>query len=639
MTMLDRMRRHKHWLKWTLALVVLAFILLYIPDFLRQNGTGAAQGDVVARIEGRPVTVGEFRRVYNSQLQAYRSAYGGRINESLIRQLGLDRQILQQLIDERAALAEADRLGISADDAEVRERILNLPSFQENGQFIGESRYRQLLSFQNPPITIPEFEESIRRSIVLDKLRAALTEWIGVAEVEVDQEYRRRNEQVKLQLVAIPAERFREGVTATDAELSAYFEAHQEEFRTGERRKIRFIALDVQSLREKVVVLPQDVERSYNSGIEQYSTPEQVRASHILLKTEGKDEDAVRAQAQKVLAEARAGADFAALATKYSEDEGSKATGGDLDYFSRGRMVPEFEAAAYALEPGTISDLVKTPFGFHIIKVTDKRPASLRPLAEVQQQIIEQIKWERAQAQLQDAAARLEPRITAPSDLDKVAKAEGLTVKESGFFVRDEPIAGLGPSPEASAEAFSLEPGKVSGAVRTAQGVAFLTVSAVEPPRIPALDEAKEQVREAVVRQKALDAARAKAAALVATLRSAKDFAAAAKAAGFEAHATELVARGSALPEVGVSTAVDAAAFALTPGAISDPVQAGSTIAIVQVLERKHVTPDEIAAGRASLRDEMLADRRGRFFSAHMTQAKQRMKITIDRATLQRLLA
>jgi len=210
MTMLDRMRRHRNWLKWSLALVVLSFIVFYIPSFLDSTGTTAVGSDSVAVVEGQPVTISEFRRIYNAQMQAYRGAYGGAVNEQLLRQLGIDRQILQQLIDERAALAEASRLGFSASDAEVRERLLKIPAFQENGQFIGEQRYRQVLSMQNPPISVDEFEESVRKSVVLDKLRSAVTGWVAVTDAEVEQEFRRRNEKVKLEVVALAADKFRE---------------------------------------------------------------------------------------------------------------------------------------------------------------------------------------------------------------------------------------------------------------------------------------------------------------------------------------------------------------------------------------------------------------------------------------------
>src|ERR1051325_6582255 len=138
MTMLDRMRRHKNWLKWSLGLVCLAFVIFYIPDFLRGTGADAASGETVARVEGHEITAGEFRRTYQAQLQAYRSAYGGNMSEQLLKQLGIEQQILQQMVDEQASLAEAERLGITVSDEEVRERIFSMPAFQENGGFIRE---------------------------------------------------------------------------------------------------------------------------------------------------------------------------------------------------------------------------------------------------------------------------------------------------------------------------------------------------------------------------------------------------------------------------------------------------------------------------------------------------------------------
>src|SRR5918993_1249675 len=216
MTMLDRMRRHKGWLKWSLALVVLTFVVFYIPDFLTTT-TGAAPGEVLAEVEGEPITVGAFTRRYNAQVNAYRNAYGGQINDQLIKQLGIDRQILQQLIDEEAMVAESRKQGITVSDVEIRERILALPGFQENGRFIGEQRYRQLLSMQNPPMSTSEFEQQLRRALQIEK--------------------------VKLDVVQITSAAFVNQVNVTDAELNAYFEKAKDRYRIGERRKIKYALL------------------------------------------------------------------------------------------------------------------------------------------------------------------------------------------------------------------------------------------------------------------------------------------------------------------------------------------------------------------------------------------------------------
>jgi peptidyl-prolyl cis-trans isomerase D len=641
MTMLDRMRRHKAWLKWSLALVVLAFIIFYIPAFLGRDGSGqdgATLTDAVATVDGREISVADFQRTYQSQIQMYRSAYGGNISEQMLKQLGIDQQILQQMVDEQASLAEAARQGIDVSDSELAARIVSYPSFQENGQFIGHDRYAALLRMSRPPMTPEEFERGLRDSVTVEKLRAAITQWITVTDQDVEQEFQRRNEKVKLEVVSVGIDSFRPKVTVTDAELGTYFEANKEKYRLGEKRKIRYVLVDIDVLRGTVKPTEREISRSYNDGIELYSTPEQVRASHILLKTEGKKEDEVKAKAEQILKEAKAGGDFAALAKKYSEDEASAKNGGDVDFFARGRMDPAFEEAAFALQPGQISDLVKSQFGFHIIKVTDKKAGTVRSLDEVRPQIIDQLTFEKAQSKATDMAEAMQNEIKTPADLEKAGASRGFKVQESGFFLREEPILGLGPSPQVAAEAFTLKTGAVSGAVRTPRGYAFLTVVGSQPPRIPSLDEVKERVKEDVTKQKARELAMQKAAALAASLKATGDTAKAAKAAGLEVKTTELIARESPLPEIGVSREVDAVAFAMPAGATSDPIATENAVLVVKVVEHKQPTPAELAAARDGVRNELLNSRRGAFFAAYMQKVKAKMKIQVNRENLQRVI-
>jgi len=635
MTMLDRMRRHKNWLKWSLVLVVLAFIALYIPAS-NNSANGAGLNAAVATVEGNEVTVGEFRRAYARQMEAYRSAYGANMDERLLQQLGIDQRIVQQLIEEEVSLAEAKRLGITASDEEVRQRILGIPAFQENGQFIGMERYRQMLQMQNPPMRESDFEEQVRKSITIEKLQAAVTNWISISDAEVAEAFRKRNEKVKLAVVTFPADEFRETVQVSDQEVAAWFEERKDEYRVPEKRKVKYALLDVQAMRDRITVTPQDIQRYYEDNAQQFSSPEQVRASHILLKTEGKNEADVKKQADDLAARAKAGADFAALAKQHSEDESNNTTGGDLDFFGRGQMVPEFDQVAFALKPGEVSDAFKTSFGYHVVKLTEKRPASSRPLAEVQTQIEDQIKWQRAQDEAQRTADDLAGQLKTPADLDSVANARGLVVSESGFFSRDEPIAGLGLAPAAAEQAFTLDEGAVSQAIRTPQGFAFLTVTGRQDAYVPKLEEVQARVRDDLLKKKAVDAAQQKATELAASLKSG-NFEAAAKAAGLDVKTTDLIARGAPVADAGVSPAIDAAAFSLPAGAVSDPITTDTGAVVVKVLERQDPSAEEIAAGRQQAKDELMNERRGRFFSAYMGKARERMDVRIYTEVLAQL--
>jgi peptidyl-prolyl cis-trans isomerase D len=637
MTMLDRMRRHRNWLKWSLAIVVVSFVLLYIPSFMDDPTQGAASNAVVAEVDGREITAAQFRRVYQQQMQQYRQQFGGNVDEKLLKQLQIDQRIVQQMIQDEASLAEAKRLGIHASDAEVRERILSLPAFQENGQFIGDERYRQLLRMQNPPMRPDEFENQVRRSIVTEKLQAALTGWITIADADVDTEFKKRNEKVKLAVVNFPADKFREGLVATDAEIAKHFEDHKETFRVGEKRKVRYLTIDQEALRQRVTVTGQQIERSYNDNIQQYSTPAQARASHILLKTERKDDAAVKKEAEDLLAKIKAGASLEDLAKKHSQDEASAAKGGDLDFFNKGQMVPEFDKAAFELPIGQLSDLVKTSYGYHIIKVTDRKPAAQRTLAEVRAQIEDQLKYEQAQAQAQKLADDVAKELKKPADFATVARARALQTGESGFFGRDEPIPGIGMSPAVAQQSFELKEGEVSEPLRTPQGYAFVTLTMKQDPYVPKLDEVKIKVRDELLKQKAIEAARQKASAVVADMRG--DFGKAAKAAGLEVKTTELIARGAPIGDAGVSPALENAAFALPAGSVSDPIVTENGAAVVKVIERQDVKAEELAKQKDTLRGELLNDRKNKFFAAYMTKARQRMTITINRDTIAQIIS
>jgi peptidyl-prolyl cis-trans isomerase D len=294
---------------------------------------------------------------------------------------------------------------------------------------------------------------------------------------------------------------------------------------------------------------------------------------------------------------------------------------------------------AFTLAPGQISDLVKSQFGFHIIKVVDKRAGSTRTLDEVRGQIQQQLSVQIADQQISDRARLLQDRIDDPGDLDSVAKEQGVMVQESGLFQREDPVPGLGAAPQVAMEAFRLNEGQVSAALASARGPVFIAVSEKKDPYMPKLEEVKDRVRDDTIRARATELSRQRAVAIAAALKSAPNFAAAAKAQGFEAKDTELTARSSALPDIGVSPEVDRVAFTLPAGGVSDPIQTSDGTVIVRVVERDEVTTDEFKQAREAFRAELLNERRGRFFTAYMTKAKERMSIEINADVVRRVTA
>ena len=266
-----------------------------------------------------------------------------------------------------------------------------------------------MLRLQRPPITAAQFEDEIRNSVILDKMRATLTEWITVSETEADAEYRRRNEKVSLEVVSFPTVSYLDQVQVTDADVTAFFEKGKETYRIGERRKVRYLLLDGQAIRNNITVPEQDIQRSYRQNIEQYSQPEQVRVSHILLNIEGQDEATVKARAEDLLKQIKGGADFATLAKQHSND-GSAADGGDLGFFPRGQMVKAFEDAAFALKAGEVSPIVESEFGYHIIKAGEHRDARTVPIAEVSDRIAQALRQQKQQSLAQEYVQSLKAK-------------------------------------------------------------------------------------------------------------------------------------------------------------------------------------------------------------------------------------
>ncbi|HET9316982.1 MAG TPA: peptidylprolyl isomerase, partial [Vicinamibacteria bacterium] len=393
-----------------------------------------------------------------------------------------------------------------------------------------------------------------------------------------------------------------------------------------------------------VTITEGDLETYLREHKAEFRQPEQTCASHILVKVkatpeagEGHPEEEGKKLAQAALAQVKGGADFATVAKKVSEDKGSAERGGDLGCFGRGRMVPEFDNAAFSLPVNQVSDLVKTSFGYHIIRVTSRTEEQDPPLAQVKDRIRGTLLAQRTQQQAAAQVQQVAGALAKGRKLEEAAKEVGLAVQKSAPLARGANEPPLD-SPGLVARAFELKPGETATeGFDVTGGHAFIGLAEVQPSRVPAFSEVQARVKADLGKERAAERAHKRAAELRA--RAEKDgLEKAASALGLVRKETPTpVGRGMALGDLGASAALEQAAYELPVGALSEPVRVGAGYAVLRVVEKKAFDPaafekekDVVAAGLRDARKQQL-------FRAYMTQARQRFPVE-RRADLDQLI-
>jgi peptidyl-prolyl cis-trans isomerase D len=436
------MRRHKKWLHiflWmTIPAMIIAFVALYIPT---ESARAGNPGGVLAEVGGEPITLGEYQRAYRRQRERLEQMYQGRLEPEMLERFGLKEQTLQSLVEQKLIALEANRLGLGVDDEALAREIATSPALQENGRFLGAAEVRRRLELRG--ISEQEFQESIRAELLGQRHLGVVTDGVSVSPAEVEREYRRRTEQVKLEYVLVDAPAEAAADAPTDAEASARFQAKPEAYRIPEKRVVSYLLVDPQALQARVTVTEADLASYHREHKAEFRQPEQTCASHILVKVkqspeakEGHTEEEAKKLAQAALDQVKGGADFAEVAKKISEDKGSAERGGDLSCFGRGRMVPEFDNVAFSLPVGQISDLVKTGFGYHVIRVSSRTEEQDLPLSAVKERIRGTLLAQRTQAQATAQAQQVSAALAKGRKLEEAAKETGLAVQKSPALAR-----------------------------------------------------------------------------------------------------------------------------------------------------------------------------------------------------------
>ena len=533
----------------------------------------------------------------------------------------IEPQVGQQLVQQQIMLDEAERLGIYADSNDVRQYLeTGAPAtvLFPNGKFVGDQQYAAIIASRFN-ISVEEFEKSVRQDIIVRRLEALITAGVTVSDQEVRDAYRKSNVKIKFDYAVLSADDLQKQINPTDAELEAFFKKNAARYAHAvpEERTITYFAFSADQVPGGVAQpTQQEIQQYYTAHQSEYTMPEQARARHILIKVDpgadAKTDAAAKAKAENILKQIQGGASFAELAKKYSDDPGSKDSGGELGFAQRGRMVPEFDQAIFAQPIGQYA-IVKTQYGYHIVQVEERQAAHTQPLSEVAPTIQATLVREKSAA-AQENYARTLTSEAIKSGLQKTAEAHHLQLVTTPPINEQGVIAALPDSSQLLAKAFQSKQGDPAQYATTGEGYAVFQVTGVSPAHAPTFADWKSHVLDDYRSEQLPSLLAQKTAELAAKAKAANDLAKAAKEMGAQVKTSDEVKEADQVPDIGALGQVAPQLFDLAPGAISGPINAGRTGVVARLVDKQEPTAAEIQQSFDQMRDQMLEQRRNDAF-------------------------
>ena len=636
--------RHLKFILWG---VVLVFVLLVFVDWGAGRAGRGGEGGAAVRIGNRSVSESEFLDEMRRLDQRFSQIYGEQWNE-LRGQIDLASQTANMFIDRELQLAEARRIGLTVSREELQEVILEDPSFRnESGEFVGTETYKRIIRayFRTTPET---FEQRLTEDLLIGKLNTLAERNVWISDDEVDREFRRQRELSDFDLIQLRYEPFLGGIEISEEQARAAFEATAEDYHRNEERTIRYLLVETSRLRRTLPVDETELRAYYDQHVEEFLEGEQARARHILFRVASNATELRRGEAELrangVATIARSGADFAVLASEHSEDPGSKDIGGDLGWFGRGQMVPEFENAVFSAKPGDIVGPIRSQFGYHLIKVEGFRPEHQQPFEEVQDQIRFRVLEDRAVAEADARAAVLARRLKSegPDTQDQwqaiADEDESVVLNQSPPFAAGEAIPGASDGPELAGAAFAASVGDIKGPVAVPRGWIVWQLAEVRPEGIPVFEEVRTEVEQRLRRERALDLATEQGRQLAERWRGGDDGSTLAAAYGSNVTEARQHRRGRVVGALGVMSGLDSAVFTASEGEVIGPITAGIAggVVVAKVLSLDLVNPVELTTERDDLRARLMTERGAQLMRSILNERRRDTVVTVDQELLQR---
>ena len=636
--------RHLKFILWG---VVLVFVLLVFVDWGAGRAGGGGGGRATVRVGNKSISETEFLEEMRRLDQRFSQIYGEQWNE-IRGQVDLGRQTANMFVDRELQLAEARRIRLAVSREELQEVILEDPSFRdESGEFVGTETYKRIIRayFRTTP---EEFEERLTEDLLIGKLNTLAERNAWISDDEVDREFRRQREVSDFDVIQLRYEPFLSEVEISEEEIRAAFEANAEDYHREEERLIRYLLVETSRLRRTLPVDEVELRAYYDQHIDEFLEGEQASARHILFRLAPDATEMARGEtelrANGVANIARSGGDFVALAAAHSEDPGSKDMGGDLGWFGRGQMVPEFEDVVFSAKPGDIVGPIKSQFGYHVIKVEGFRPEHQQPFEEVQEQIRFRVLEDRAVGEAEARAGVLARRLKSegPDTQDQwQAIADGdeaVVLNQSPAFSVGEAIAGASDGPELAEAAFAATVGEIIGPVAVPRGWIVWQLAEVRDAGIPPLEDVRTQVEQKFRRERAVELATDQGRQLAERWRGGEEGSALAAEYGSTVTEARQHRRGQVVGTLGVMPGLDGAIFSASEDEVLGPIMAGVAggVVVAKINTLDLVDPVELASSRDDLRARLMTERGAQLMRSIINERRKDTVVTVDEEFLQR---
>ncbi len=623
--MLKAMRKNVKKLAPTLWLVIAAFI---VTIFAVWGGAGRL-GE--ARAAGAIVTIGKERISSDFYFQNLRQRLEGlkrefkELDSKLIQQLNIPQQVLEQIIQQTLLFQKAQELGIDASSEEIREKIIGYPVFQREGKFIGFEEYKRILEWNR--ISISEFEDSLKKEIILNKVMKVLTAGITLTPEELWESYKNKNESAKMEFVILETEKIELKEEPLSSEIKEYFEENKEKYKIPERREAAFVFIKTEDLKAEIELTDSDIEKYYKENESQFKDPERLKVSRIYLPYDEKEKELILAEAQGILEKIKGGEDFGNLAKKHSKDNKAN-NGGDWGLYEWQTLSSREKTEIEKLSEGETSGAVELEEGISILKVTEKKPSKIKPLEEVRERIKSTLTDQKARELAEERINRLEKRARKEKSLGAAAPIIGFELKNTGLLKKGETIEDIDSAGTISTTLFELKEKEISSPIYTYKGVGVAQLEKVELPRQANFEEVEEEVKQEFVslrkKEKALDKMKnVKAELKEASLEGL------AKKHGLEFNTANEHKRGQYLSVIGENAKIDELAFSLPLNEGSEPVEFEEGYALIKILDRKEVTREDLEKNKETEKENLLGAKKNKFFQSYMSKLREEKKVKI----------